>query len=85
MEPNGVGSIFIGWGMSIASKRSKERQNRSSDELVMDKTKISRNGKLQVADVRKKWMSGRRTSGRVGNPLILLGLGGSGHPERSDV
>ena len=31
--------IFLGWGMSIASKRAKERQNRSSDELVMDKTK----------------------------------------------
>ena len=30
-------------------------------------------------------MSGRRTSGWVGNLVILLGLGGSGHPVRSDV
>ena len=41
-ESDGFGSIFLGWGMSIASKRAKERQNRSSDELVMDETKISR-------------------------------------------
>ena len=40
-KSNGVGSIFMGWGMSIASKQAKERQNRSSDELLMDKTKIS--------------------------------------------
>ena len=38
MESNCVGGIFVGWGMSIASKRAKERQNRSSDELVMGKT-----------------------------------------------
>ena len=38
MESNGVGGIFVGWGMSRASKRAKERQNRSSDELVMGKT-----------------------------------------------
>ena len=38
MESNGVGGIFVGRGMSRASKRAKERQNRSSDELVMDKT-----------------------------------------------
>ena len=54
MDPNGVGSIFMGWGMSIASKRAKERQNRSSDELVMDKTKISRSQYLQVTDVHKR-------------------------------
>ena len=52
MESNDVGGIFVGWGMSIASKRAKERRNRSSDELVMDKTKISRSGNLQVSDVR---------------------------------
>ena len=40
MESNGVGGIFVGWGMSIASKRAKERQKRSSDELVMAKTKF---------------------------------------------
>ena len=38
MESNDVGGIFVGWGMSIASKRAKERQNRTPDELVMDKT-----------------------------------------------
>ena len=42
MESNDVGGIFVGWGMSIASKRAKERQNRSSDELGMAETKISR-------------------------------------------
>ena len=38
MESNGDGGIFMGWGMSIASKRAKERQNQTPDELVMDKT-----------------------------------------------
>ena len=40
MESNGFGGIFLGRGMSIASKRAKESQNRSSDELVMAKTKF---------------------------------------------
>ena len=40
MESNDVGGIFVGWGMSIASKRAKERQNRTSDELVMTETRI---------------------------------------------
>ena len=38
MESNDVGGIFVGRGMSRASIRAKERQNRSSDELVMGKT-----------------------------------------------
>ena len=38
MESNDDGSIFVLWGMSRASKRAQERRNRSSDELVMDKT-----------------------------------------------
>ena len=54
MESNGVGGIFLGWGMSIASKRAKERQNRSSDELVMAETKFERNQFLQVTDVRTR-------------------------------
>ena len=58
MKSNDVGHIFVGWRMSIASKRAKERQNRSSDELVIDKTKISRSLKLQVTDVRESRMSG---------------------------
>ena len=40
-ESKHVGCIFVGRGMSIASKRAKERQNRSSDELVMAETRIS--------------------------------------------
>ena len=54
MESNENGGIFVGWGVSIASKRAKERQNWSSDELVTDKTKISRSLKLHVTDVRKR-------------------------------
>ena len=42
MESNDVGGIFVGRGMSIASKRAKERQKRSLDKLVTAKTKISR-------------------------------------------
>ena len=38
MESNCVGGIFVGWGMSITSKRAKERQKRTPDELVMGKT-----------------------------------------------
>ena len=38
MESNGVGSIFVGWGMSIASKRAKNRQNPSPGEFFMVKT-----------------------------------------------
>ena len=47
MESNDVGGIFVGWGMSVASKRAKERQNWSSDELVMGKT--VKLGKLKLA------------------------------------
>ena len=54
MESNDVDGIFVGRGMLRASKRAKEGQNWSSDELVMDKTKISRSLKLQVTDVRKR-------------------------------
>lgn len=68
IESNGVGSIFVGWGMSIASKRAKERQNRSSDELVMDKTKISRSLKLQVTNVRK-WTDVRSSDVREGSKI----------------
>ena len=38
MESNDVGGIFLGRGMSRASKRAKERQNWTPDELVMGKT-----------------------------------------------
>ena len=39
MVSNGVGGIFVEWGMSIASKQAKERQKRTPDELVMAKKK----------------------------------------------
>ena len=52
MESKDVGGIFVGRRMSRALKRAKERQNRSSGELVMAETKISRSQFLQVADVR---------------------------------
>ena len=38
MESNNVGGIFVVWRMSIASKRAKERQKRTPDELAMGKT-----------------------------------------------
>jgi hypothetical protein len=38
MKSNEGGGIFMGWWMSIASKRAKERQNPSPNELVMVKT-----------------------------------------------
>jgi len=37
MESNGDGSIFVGRGVLIASKRVKERQNRKPDELLWTK------------------------------------------------
>ena len=54
MKSNGDGGIFVGWGMSIASKRAKERQNRTPDELVMYKTVKWERLKLQGSDVRGK-------------------------------
>ena len=38
MESNDVGGIFVGRGISRASKRAKEHQNWSPDELVMAET-----------------------------------------------
>ena len=94
MESNEYGGIFLVWGMSRASKRAKERPNRSSYELVMDKTKISRSQNLGVPDVRKsseiryfllyRWFrsSGEfRTSGASrgsGRPVKGRSSGGSG-------
>ena len=80
--------------MSRASKRAKERPNRSSYELVMTKTKISRSQNLGIPDVRKRpeiryfllyrWFrsSGEfRTSGALrgsGRPVKCRSSGGSG-------
>ena len=52
MVSNGVGGIFVGWGMSIASKRAKERQKRTPDELVMVKTVKQKKLKSQGPDIR---------------------------------
>ena len=35
MESNGVGTYLDGWGMSIATQRAKERQNRTPGAKVM--------------------------------------------------
>ena len=38
MESNGDGTYLGGWGMSIATQRAKERENRTPDVEVMGKT-----------------------------------------------
>ena len=80
MESKDVGGIFVGRGMSIASERAKERQNRSSDELVMAETKFQRSQFLQVADVRKwtdVWSPDVRSGRKAVNSARVWG---SGHP-----
>ena len=68
--------------MPIASKRAKERQNRSSDELVMDKTTISRSQNLQVTDVREDWMSGASDVRESRESVNLARVRCSGRPEK---
>ena len=80
MKANDDGGIFVGRGMSRASKRAKERQNRSSDELVMTETKISRSQYLQVTDVRKGRMSGVSDVRESRKSVNLVRVRGSGHP-----
>ena len=46
--------FFWEGGCQELQKRAKERQNRSSDELVMAKTRISRSQYLHVTDVRER-------------------------------
>ena len=38
MESNGAETYLDGWGMSIATQRAKERENRTPDVKVMVKT-----------------------------------------------
>ena len=38
MESNAVATYLDGWGMSIATQRAKERENRTPDVKVMVKT-----------------------------------------------
>ena len=52
MESNGGGIYLDGWGMSIATKRAKERRNRTPDVKVMAKTVKHGKLKLQGPDVR---------------------------------
>ena len=82
MASNDVGGIFVGRGMSRASKRAKERQNRSSDELVMAETRISRSQNLQVTDVRKGRMSGASDVRESRKSVNLVRVRGSGRPEK---
>ena len=52
MDSNGDGSIFVGSEMAIASKRAKERQKRTPDELVMVKTVKHGRVNSQGSDIR---------------------------------
>ena len=72
MEFNGDGGIFVGWGMSIASKRAKERQNRTPDELVMDKTVKRGRLKPQGPDI---WGRGRISGGVCPEPCRFYAPG----------
>ena len=72
MESNCVGGIFVGWGMSIASKRAKERQNRSPDELVMGKTVKLETLKLGGAVVPLVALSG--STARRGGTTARVGI-----------
>ena len=59
MESNDDGSIFVVWGMSIASKRAKERPNRTPDELVM--VKMVKLGMLKMCGaVVPLWLGGSK-------------------------
>ena len=54
MKSNGYGSIFVGRGMSRAFQRAKEHENRTPDELVMDKTVKWGWLRCQVPDIRAR-------------------------------
>ena len=65
MENHGV-SIFVGWRMSIATKRPKERENQTPDELVMAKTVFGVGLKLGGAGTRGWEAAGARGGQGVG-------------------
>ena len=52
MESNGVGAQLGGWGMSIATQRAKERENRTLDVKVTVKTVKHGRLMLQGSDIR---------------------------------
>ena len=68
--------------MSRAFLQAKERQNRSLDELVMDKTKICRSMKLQGTDVRKGRMSGASDVREGRKSVNSVRVRCSGRPEK---
>ena len=74
MESKDVGGIFWGRGMLRASKRAKERENRTPDELVMAETKFERNQFLQVTDVRTR-SDVRGPDVRAGSEIRKFGSG----------
>ena len=71
---------FCGKGGVKSFKRAKERQNRSSDELVMAETRISRSQNLQVTDVRKGRMSGASDARKSQKSVNLVQVRGFGRP-----
>ena len=52
MESNGDETYLDGWGLSIATQRAKERENRTSDVKVMGKTVKHGRLMLQGLDIR---------------------------------
>ena len=52
MESNDVGTYLDGWGMSIATQRAKERENRTPDVKVTIKTVKREKLKCQGPDIR---------------------------------
>ena len=66
--------FFVGRGMSKDSKRAKERQNRSSDELVMAETKFERSQFFTSSG--RPEMDGCPVAGRpVGSEIRKFGSG----------
>ena len=58
MESNGVATYLYGWGMSIATQRAKQRENRTPDVKVMVETVKLRTLKLGGAEVPLVELSG---------------------------
>ena len=76
MESNSDGTYLDGWGMSIATQRAKERENRTPDVKVMGKT--VKHGRLisQGSDIRG-WV--RISGGQCPEPC-RFGAPGAGSP-----
>ena len=75
MESNGVETYLDGWGVSIATQRAKERENRTPDVKVIGKT--VKQPKLISTGVGRPEMDGCSVVARsieLGNPLFHLGI-----------